>query len=248
MEVHLREFPFDPALPSNELGTYLQEVARETRVLMKVRHPYVSCVIGHFQTGGSWVQVSDWFEGERLDDLWPVMADTSNFDKIGIFIKTIQALEFCHEKGVFHRNVSARSLRVSQDFAEIKLAGFDCALDLSGTSTTTGGLLARRDPRLVAPEDLQTGRSSNPRLSDIFQAGVLLYRLLEDGSWPFPDTMEYVTSGGRLRPFSEGARDTETEVLRCLALRMMDVVPARRPDLMRRVEEEIETALGGTRG
>jgi len=246
MEVQLREFPFDPALPSKELGKYLQEVARETRTLMKVRHPYVSCVVGHFQTGGSWVQVSDWFEGEKLDALWSVMADMSNFEKIGIFIKTIQALEFCHEKGVFHRNLSARSIVVSPDFSEVKLTGFDFALDLGGTSPATSGSLARRDPRLIAPEDLQTGRSSNPRLSDIFQAGVLLYRLLEQGEWPFPDTIEHVTSGGQLRPFTMGEGNPETAALRLLAMRMMDVAPARRPDLLGRVEEELASILAGS--
>jgi hypothetical protein len=92
---------------------------------------------------------------------------------------------------------------------------------------------------------LQTGRSSNPRLSDIFQAGVLLYRLLENGNWPFTDTLEYVTSGASLRPFSEQSRDTETEHLRNLALRMMNVDPMRRPDLLRKVEQELEAAIAG---
>ena len=244
MEVDLREFPFDSALPACELEAHLQKVARETRILIKVRHPYVSCVIGHFQTGSSWVQVSDWFEGDPLEDLWSVLAETPIWDKIAIFIKTIQALQFCHEKAVFHRNLGAKAVRVSQDLAEIRLGGFDCALDLSGTSATTS-MLSRRDPRLVPPEDLQTGRSSNARLADIFQGGVLLYRLLENGEWPYPDTLEYVTSGARFRPFSEALGGSETEPLRNLALRMMDVDPTRRPDLLKKVEQELEKILGG---
>lgn len=99
MEVHLREFPFDPVLPARELEPYLQEIARETRIVMKVRHPYVACVIGHFQTGASWVQVSDWFDGEELEDLWPTVAEMSSGEKVNIFIKVIQALQYCHEKG-----------------------------------------------------------------------------------------------------------------------------------------------------
>ena len=51
---------------------------------------------------------------------------------------------------------------MSQDFAEIRLVGFDCALDLTGTLTTMNRVLARRDPKLAPPEDLQTGRSSKP--------------------------------------------------------------------------------------
>jgi hypothetical protein len=135
---------------------------------------------------------------------------------------------------------------VSQDLTDIRLGGFEYALELGGTSGTTG-LLSRRDPRLVAPEDLQTGRSSNARLADVFQSGVLLYRLLENGEWPFTDTLEYVTSGARLRPFSGASADAEAQALRTLALHMMDVEPAHRPDLLKKVEQEIENVLGGAR-
>jgi hypothetical protein len=135
-------------------------------------------------------------------------------------------------------------VRVSHDLADIRLGGFDCALDLGGTSTTTG-LLSRRDPRLPPPEELQTGHSSNAGLADIFQAGVLLYRLLENGEWPFTDTLEYVTSGAQLRPFTVAFPDAEAEAVRNLALRMMDAKPARRPDLLNKVEQELENILGG---
>lgn len=47
MEVLLREFPFDPTLPASQLQAYLRAVARETRVLMKLRHPNIACVIGN---------------------------------------------------------------------------------------------------------------------------------------------------------------------------------------------------------
>lgn len=245
MEVRLREFPFDPALPAKDLESYLKDVARETRTLMRVRHPYVSCVVGHFQTGCSWVQVSDWFEGKNLEELWPVLAGASPGDKIEIFIKVIQALEFCHEKGVFHRNLTAEAVWVSQDLADVRLGRFDCALDLSSTSTMTGSVLTRRDPRIVAPEDLHSGRSANARLADIFQAGVLLYRLLENGQWPFPDTLDFVTGGAHVREFSESSRDPDIAKVRDLALRMMNVVPNRRPDLLSRVEQELKSALGG---
>lgn len=245
MEVLLREYAFDPALPESELEAYLKEVACETRILMKVRHPFVACVVGHFQTGGSWVQVSDWFEGKRLEELWPVIAGTSSLEKMSIFLKVIQALQFCHEKGVFHRNLAADVVWVAQDLADVRLGGFECALDLSSTSTLTGTTLTRRNSRLMAPEDLQTGRSSNPRLADIFQAGVLLYRLLENGKWPFTDTMDYVTGGAHLRPFSDLSCDDETTQLRDLAVRMIDVTPSHRPDPLSRVEQELGSALAG---
>jgi serine/threonine protein kinase len=201
--------------------------------------------VGHFQTGCSWVQVSDWFEGKSLEELWPVLAGTSPWDSMEIFIKVLQALAFCHEKGVFHRNLTAEAVCVSQDLADVRLGRFDCALDINSTSTLTGSVLSRRDPRIVAPEDLHTGRSANARLADIFQAGILLYRLLENGQWPFADTLDFVTGGGHVREFSESSRDPDIAKIRDLALRMMNVVPNRRPDLLSRVEHELKSALAG---
>ena len=235
----------DGGFPGNFLEAYLKEVARESAILMKIRHPFVSCVIGHFQTGCSWVQVSDWFDGKSLSELWPFLANATVAEKVEIFIKAIQALEFCHERGVFHRNLTADSVWVSQDLTDVRLGRFDCALDLSSTSTLTGGLLSRRDPRIVAPEELQTGRSANARLADIFQAGVLLYRLLENGEWPFTDTLDYVTGGGHVRNFSDAHPDAETARTQSLALQMMHIVPACRPDLLSRIDQELKSALAG---
>jgi serine/threonine protein kinase len=248
MDVRLREFPFDPALPARDLETYLKQVARESSILMKVRHPFVECVTGHFQTGGSWVQVSDWFDGKTLNELWPVLANATLAEKVEIFIKIVQALEFCHERGVFHRNLTGDAVWVSADLADVRVGSFDCALDLSATSTLSGAVLSLRDQRVVAPEELQTGRSDNARLPDIFQAGVLLYRLLENGEWPFSDTLDYVTGGGHIRSFSATPTDTETDQIGALALQMMHVVPARRPDLLSRVEPELKRSLAGSGG
>lgn len=242
-EVQLREFPYDSALPSSELQAYLRQVARESRVLMKLRHPSIACVIGHFQTGASWVQVSDWFEGTRLEESWAVLSESTALDRLGIFLKLLQALQFCHEKGVFHRNVGADTVWVLTDLSDLRLVGFDCALDVGGTATANTAVLGNRDSRLIPPEDLQAGRTTNARLSDIFQVGVLLYRILEDGAWPFENTLDYVTSGGSIRPFCKGSDEPETRLLRVLSLRMMDVHPERRPDLLSKVEQELRAAI-----
>jgi serine/threonine protein kinase len=243
MEVFLREFPFDPTLHASQLQEYLRAVARETKVLMRLRHPHIACVIGHFQTGASWVQVSDWFEGERLEDSWAQIAESSIWDKINIFLRVINALEFCHEKGVFHRNVSAESVRIAPDLSDVRLVGFDCALDLSATLSTNFSASSRRDSRLIPPEELASGRTTNARLGDIFQAGVLLYRLLENGAWPFTSTFEFATSADGIRAYSGAANDRETETLRTVAVRMLDLCPENRPDLLSKLAQELQAVL-----
>jgi hypothetical protein len=114
---------------------------------------------------------------------------------------------------------------------------------MTGTSTANVVSSNGRNPRLIPPEDLHAGHTTNPRLCDIFQTGVLLYRLLENGGWPFDNTFEYSTSGVGLTPFSKPATDRETEVLREAALRMMEVRPENRPDLVSKVKHELQTLL-----
>lgn len=202
-EVRLREFPIDPTMPPNELDAELARLAREMMVLRKIRHPYVACVTGHFQTGCSWVEVSDWFDGRPVEELWPALRDATSLERAGIFLKVVAALAYCHERGVFHRNVSGAAVLVSADFADVRLGGFELARDLGATSTLSGALLVSRDPRVVPPEELRGGSIGNPRLADIFQSGVLLYRLLENGAWPFVSTLDYPTApGGGFREFS----------------------------------------------
>ena len=134
---------------------------------------------------------------------------------------------------------------VSADFSDVRLGGFELARDLSASSTVTGVGLVSRDPRLVPPEELRGGSASNARLGDVFQAGVLLYRLLESGAWPFTSTLEYATHpSGSFRDFS-GIEDPETPGLRRLARKMTALDPSARPDQLKRVEQGIEAIFAG---
>ena len=242
-DVHLREFPFDPTLSREQLEAHLGYVAREMRILRRVRHPDIACVTDHFQTGASWVQVSDWFEGECLDDAWSSLAGSGIEQRLGVFLRIVRALQFCHERGVFHRNVSAAALRFSDDFSQVRLAGFEFARDLThGSGNTTTTRLGVRNPRIVPPEELTVGSPTNPRLSDIFQMGVLLYRFLERGAWPFSDTFDYATAPDGLRPF-EDAPDSIEMALRPLAVQMMAVEPSARPDILDKVADEVAKAI-----
>lgn len=242
-DVRLREFRIDPALSERDLEDELSALARGMSVLRRIRHPHVSCVLSHFQTASSWVEVSDWFDGAPLETMWPAFSDLSTAERAGVGLKVLGALDYCHERGVFHRNVSAETVLVSAEL-DVRLCGFDLARDLGATSTLTSTTLARRDPRLVPPEELR-GAVSNQRRGDIFQAGVLLYRLLEHGAWPFESTLSYATDPSHsIRPFST-PEDPESLAIRALTIRMLAVDPQRRPDVLKRVEQELEATLAG---
>ena len=196
------------------------------------------------------MEVSDWFDGEPLENIWSLLRDASVLERAGVFLKVVAALEYCHERGVFHRNISAESVLVSSDLADVRLGDFNLARDLAATSTLTGGLLVARDVRLVPPEELRGAPAVNARLGDVFQAGVLLYRLLENGAWPFASTLDYATHpAGGLRDFT-AAEEPETAQLRALIRGMLAVDPATRPDQLKRVESDVRkicAAVGSCR-
>ena len=64
----------------------------------------------------------------------------------------------------------------------------------------------------------------NPRLYDVYQAGLLFYRLLENGEWPFGDVIEYCTGDGTIRPMANheadrGVKDARELIGSMLSLR-----------------------------
>ena len=240
VDVHLREYPFDPTLPRAELKSALDSMAREFRILRRLRHPNISCVVGHFQTGSSWVQVSDWFEGRTLDEVMSVVVELPLFQRLGLFRSIIAGLQFCHEKGVFHRNLDGQAVLVGDDLQEVRVCGFEYAFDVAVGSSMTAGRLAARDSRIVPPEELVGGASRNLRLGDVFQAGVLLYRLVSGGHWPFESSLAYAVSEGQtIRP-CDGLEDLAQPV-HALARKMMSLDPARRPDMLARVDRELQS-------
>jgi serine/threonine protein kinase len=234
----------DPTSSVQSLDKELTRLGREMSILRRIRHPNVACVLSHFRTPSSWIEVSDWFDGKTLETQWQSIAAATVAERASIALKVFGALDYCHERGVFHRNICADAVLVSSDLTDTRLCGFDLARDLASSSTLSSSALAHRDPRLVPPEELR-GKVPNPRPGDVFQAGVLLYRLLEAGSWPFSSTLDLVkTPAAELRTFM-GEEEAESASLRSLALRMMAVDPQERPDVLKRVEQEIEGALAG---
>lgn len=236
MEVHLREFKYNPLLGRAELEKYLAIVSREMQTRRRMRHQYIACVTGHFQTGMSLVQVSDWFDGRSIEESWTVVKTLSLDDKLALMIKITQALAFCHQKSVFHRNIHSGNVLVSDDCNEIRLRGFEFAKDLDLTGTVTETEMQQRDHRIIPPEEVMHKEASNSRLYDVYQAGLLFYRLMENGEWAFGDVMEFCTGDGAIRAMVNHEGDRGVKEARDLIRDMVNLEPARRPDPMNRVE------------
>jgi serine/threonine protein kinase len=246
IEVHLKEFPYNPTAQPAELEAYLERVAREMKALRRVRHQYITCVTGHFRTGHSLVQVSDWFDGRSISERWSDLAHLSLTDRLSLMVKLAQGLGFCHLKGVFHRNLDASQVLVDENFDDLRISGFDFAKDLDATQSLTRSHLEARDTRLIPPEDLVRPGYGNPRMSDIFQLGILCYRIVEDGEWPFADVQDYYTGDGTIRPMVKHCEQPAVHELRQLITNMLSLKPADRPNLLLRVEDDLRALVERT--
>jgi serine/threonine protein kinase len=235
MEVLLREFPYDPLLAGGSLDQFLGSATRDMQILRRIRHQGVLCVTGHFQTGASIVEVSDWFSDTTVEDVWDKISALVLFQKLHLMVRISEAVSYCHEQGIFHRNLSADSLLVDPGLEELKLSGFAFARAPTVESLTRADL-ENRDVRLITPEEID-GSANNSRLSDVFQCGVLFYRLLEDGNWPFESTFDYCTSSGEINWAGDGSEGWLH--VRRVVESMLSVSAADRPALMSAVQRQL---------
>jgi serine/threonine protein kinase len=239
VEVHLKEFLFDPLLGGKALEAYLVEVTREMQLLRKLRHPYLSCVVGHFRTGWSLVQVSDWFDGQPLSELLEELGQATLPEVLRLMIPVAQALAYCHEKHVFHRNLDAAQVLVAPDWDDVRLKGFALAKEADRTGTVPTDRLAQRDPRLIPPEELAR-RVDHYGRYDVYQLGILYYRMLEGGVWP------WAAGGGvTVRPMTGHEEEPGIAAVRQLVHAMIAQDPEDRPFPMDSVEEILRHAQSG---
>lgn len=245
VDVYLKEFPFETFARPEENERYLKNVTRGMQILRGLRHQYISCVIGHFQTGCSLVQVNDWFDGQPLEQSWNEISELSLNEKISLMIKLVQGLAYCHEKGVFHRNISASNILVSNNLDDIKITGFDFAKDINLTSQASSTRMSQRNGKIIPPEELlHIGAPiQNLRLYDIYQTGLLFYRILENGLWPFDNALDYCDSSGDLIEAKNHKNEKGVDKLHNLISKMVKLKPEDRPDLMQKIDDNLKHVL-----
>lgn len=246
VDVHLKEFPFNPNTTDKEIQNHLTKVTYGMQILRNLRHQYIHCVIGHFQTGYSLVQVSDWFDGYKLENKWDSVKELVLFEKIILMVKIAEGIGYCHNKGVFHRNISADNILLNEDFDDVKISGFDFARDIDLNVTLTNGKLLERDENVITPEEIiEPGdfKNYNFRLYDIYQLGLLFYRILENGRRPFSNVLDYCTSPSFDIPLIAHAKEKGIMKTQQLICEMIDIKPKNRIDPIEKIIDKLNEII-----
>ncbi len=181
-----------------------QVVARfeaERQALAIMDHPNIAKVLdgGATDTGRPFfvmemvrgIKITDYCDREKL----------STHQRLELFIQDCAAIQHAHQKGIIHRDIKPSNVMVTLDTANEpmpKAIDFGIAKATGGQQLTDKTLLTAFEqfigtPAYMSPEQTDlTGLDIDTR-SDIYNLGVLLYKLIT-GKTPF-DTEQLLASG-----------------------------------------------------
>lgn len=166
--------------------TQQQKFFREGAALSKIKHPNVVGVIasGTEKVHGQQVMflVLEYVHGCTLSQLLKVRPVLSVGELLSIMIPAVEGLSEVHAHRLIHRDIKPANILLEDEHQTIKLSDF--GLTRRADQNATGQLMGT--PSFVAPEILDVRASVGPA-SDIFSAGVMMYRMLT-GRMPFAVT------------------------------------------------------------
>ena len=226
----------------------------ERRALAALEHPAIARLIdaGTTAEGVPWFAM-EYVEGEPID-AWCARCGADVATRLRLFVDVAAAVQHAHRHLLVHRDLKPGNILVGGDGA-IKLLDFGVAKLLaleavSGTETRTQAWLGT--PEYTAPE--QIGGGAITTATDVYQLGVLLYRLLT-GRAPIPlDGCALAESAERIRDAipprassvasGAAARELRGDLDRVLA-KALAKEPAHRYTSVADFADDVERHLGG---
>ncbi len=229
--VLLRVYRADPYLPEVEREQQQARIANAFTALNRLPgHP---CIVGartFFAMEGDreFVLVTEDAAGQalRLHIDKPALALTLD-QTLRVARELLEALAFCHEHEVVHRNLTPGTVLLGTD-GHVRLTAFDHARAGTNRSGTIGPTIVDEvDPNYSAPETYREPSNASPA-SDVFSAGLVLYELFA-GDRPFGSPTELFDQSG-VFPVKPSAHRAElTAALDAWLQRLCTFDPALRP-------------------
>jgi serine/threonine protein kinase len=194
----LRIYQADPYLPDEERERQRTRIANAFSALNRLPgHPFIAGAKSFFATEGEdrFVLVTDDVSGQalRLHIDKPTLALTLD-QKLRVARELLEALAFCHDHEVIHRNLSPDTILLGSD-GHIHLTGFDHArAGIDRSRTIAREIIDELNPDYAAPETWREPANASPA-SEVFGAGLVLYELFT-GRRPFASPTELFDQSG----------------------------------------------------
>lgn len=161
---------------------YYARFQRELEVMEKLNHPAIQKGLGSGSFRGMPYLVTEFIQGTSLRERLKAGVPMPPGETVPLVRKIADALAYCHDHGIVHRDVKPENILVSPDGQPI-LLDFGLALSSDGhrgTRASQSG--AAGTPEYMAPEQIE-GRSGDCR-SDVYSLGIMMFEMLT-GDVPF---------------------------------------------------------------
>ena len=176
--VALKEMVPQPGLDSQTLTDLRHQFQQEAQILARLNHPHLVRVTDFFEESGNAYLVMDFVEGQSLAKRIEQEGVLPEEDVLAWGEQLLDALGYCHNQGIIHRDVKPQNVIVRPD-GQAVLVDFGLVKlwdpDDPRTKTAMRGM---GTPEYAPPEQYDTHMEHTDARSDIYGLGATLYHAL----------------------------------------------------------------------
>ena len=160
---------------------------REAQATVKLRSEHIARVqdVGTFEDGTPFM-VMEYLDGNDLNQILRHHGPQSPSVVVDLMLQACEGICEAHANGIVHRDIKPSNFFITRrpdGSMLLKILDFGISKAPVGYDDLTGSQAVLGTPTYMAPEQMKSGKSADPR-SDIWSLGVVMYQLL-NGRPPF---------------------------------------------------------------